>query len=119
MSTYSTVSSAGPHTPQNERTSSSIQSGGVPGITTVLEAFHRDMCHNERRLLEPHNVEVVDRVALSVASTNSQNIQKETVDGGVHRVATATSITVLLSCFSSMSTFDNGECTDLHYPRVV
>jgi hypothetical protein len=118
MSAYSTVSRAGPRTPQNVRTSSSIQSGGVPGITTVLEAFHRDMCHDVR-WLDPHNVEVVDRVALSLVSTNSHNVQKETVDGGVHRVATATSITVLLSCFSSMSTSDNGEYTDLHYPRVV
>ncbi|KAH0833347.1 hypothetical protein J3R83DRAFT_12418 [Lanmaoa asiatica] len=96
MSGDSIVSSAGPHTPQNERSLSSIHtSKGVPSITTVLEAFHRDMCHDDRRV-DLHYVEAVDRdvVALSVVSTNSHNVQKETVDGGgVHRVATATSVT--------------------------
>lgn len=70
---------------------------GVPGITTVLEAFRRDVCHDDRPL-DPHNVEeAVDHHtrALSVVSTDSHHVQKETVDGGgVHRVATATSITV-------------------------
>lgn len=93
----STVSSAGPHTPQHERVFSSMcSSKGVPGITTVLETFYGDVCHDDRRV-DPRNVEAVDHDtgALSVVSTNSHNVQKETVDGGgVHRVATATSITV-------------------------
>lgn len=102
MSAESTVSSAGPHTPQSKRAISSIHSTkGVPGITTVLEAFHCDMCHDPGRV-DPHNVEGVDPGAVPLsAPTNSHNAQKETVDnGGVHRVTTATSITVLISYFS-------------------
>lgn len=116
MSAESTVSSAGPHTPQSERTLSLIHSTkGVPGITTVLEAFHRDMCHDDRRL-DPHNVEAVARdvVPFSVVSTNPHNVQKETVDGGgVRRVTTTTSITVLISYFSSMTMSEKGNCAIL------
>lgn len=107
MSAGSSVSSGGPHTPKSER---AIQSKGVPGITTVLEAFHRDGKGHDKRRLDPHNVEAVD-CSLSLVSTDSLNVQKEAVDGGVHRVvATATSITVLLSCFSSsISMSGNGK----------
>ncbi|KAG6369684.1 hypothetical protein JVT61DRAFT_14109 [Boletus reticuloceps] len=58
MSAESAVSSGGPHAPKNER--ASTQSNlAVPGITTVLEAFHRDMCHDDRGL-DPRHVEAVD-----------------------------------------------------------
>lgn len=118
MSTDSTISSGGPHTPKNERPLPSIpQCKDVPGITTILQSFHRDMCHDDRRLaLDPHNIEAVNRdaAALTVLSPNSHNAPKETVDGGVHRVAAATSITVLLSCFSSTSTrLRMAKCTNL------
>ncbi|KAF8552047.1 hypothetical protein OG21DRAFT_1511980 [Imleria badia] len=111
MSADSTVSSGGPYTPKCERALSSIQTKGVPGITTVLDAFqvHCEKGHDNRRL-DPEGVD--RREALSFVSTNSHNAQKETrtVNGGVHRVvATATSITVLLSCFSSMSASENGK----------
>ncbi|KAF8135122.1 hypothetical protein EV363DRAFT_1396573 [Boletus edulis] len=93
MSAESAVSSGGPHAPKNERAFSSI--------TTVLEAFHRDMCHDDRQL-DPHHVEAVDRdtIPFSVAPTTSHNAEEETVDGGVHRVATATSMTPPLPTFS-------------------
>ncbi|KAF8442282.1 hypothetical protein L210DRAFT_845869 [Boletus edulis BED1] len=93
MSAESAVSSGSPHAPKNERAFSSI--------TTVLEAFHRDMCHDDRQL-DPHHVEAVDRdtIPFSVAPTNSHNAEEETVDGGVHRVATATSMTPPLPTFS-------------------
>lgn len=81
----------------------------VPGITTVLEALHRDMCHDDRRV-DPHHVEAVDHDAVprSLVFAHTHNVQKETVDGGVDRVATATSITVLLSC-SLIHASENGK----------
>ncbi|KAG8212960.1 hypothetical protein J3R82DRAFT_11326 [Butyriboletus roseoflavus] len=96
LSPDSAVSSAGPYTPLSERAFSSLQSSkDVAGITTFLDSFHRDKCYGDRRV-DPHHVEAVDRDAraLSVVATNRHNVQNsETVDsGGVHRVATATSI---------------------------
>ena len=119
MSADSTISCAGLHTPQSRR--ATVSTKRVPGITTVLGAFHCDVCHDERRP-DPHNVEAAacSPFPFSVVSTNTHNIQKQTVDGGsASRVATATSITVLISYFSSTTVSKKGKCTDLRLSCVV
>ncbi|KAG9315388.1 hypothetical protein JVU11DRAFT_4535 [Chiua virens] len=82
--------SKGLHSLQSER--ALYPAKDVPGITTVLESF---MCHDGRRL-DPRHVDPTEREkrVLSVASTGSHSVPRETVDGGgAGRVAGATSIT--------------------------
>ncbi|KAF9223349.1 hypothetical protein BS17DRAFT_754336 [Gyrodon lividus] len=93
-SANSVTSSTGPVTPQGELSFSSGHSvEGVPGITTVLESFHVRN-HGERHLSRKTKG-TVNRDAVASADVSSGADVRIEVDdvGGVHGVATATSIT--------------------------